>query len=337
MASEIKAQQLSAANDAAEWSSVPETAGQHLVRSVPTALADMTCAEVLRALTGREFDYADAVVISDGTRQVLGAASVGRLMATAPQIPVREVMQSVPLVSFDTDQERVASLAIETPLALAVVIDSAGALVGVVPPQTLLAVLRREHIEDLHRLTGVMREREFARDAIEGPPARRAIHRLPWLLVGLIGSIVAALIVAQFETTLESRIAVAFFVPGIVYLADAIGTQTEAIAVRGLSLSHQSISHLLAQELRTGALIGAVLATLAFMGVWIVLGDLPLAIALGLALIAAGSIATIVGLLLPWLFHRFGADPAYGSGPLATVIQDILSLLVYFTCVASLL
>jgi magnesium transporter len=73
------------------------------------------------------------------------------------------------------------------------------------------------------------------------------------------------------------------------------------------------------------------------MGVWIVLGDLPLAIALGLALIAAGSIATIVGLLLPWLFHRFGADPAYGSGPLATVIQDILSLLVYFTCVASLL
>ena len=29
--------------------------------------------------------------------------------------------------------------------------------------------------------------------------------------------------------------------------------------------------------------------------------------------------------------RRFRVDPAYGSGPVATVIQDILSLLVYFT------
>ena len=61
--------------------------------------------------------------------------------------------------------------------------------------------------------------------------------------------------------------------------------------------------------------------------------DGGLAIAVGTALFAAGGFATVVGLLLPWAFQRLGLDPAYGSGPLATVIQDILSLLVYFTAV----
>ncbi|MGH8834625.1 MAG: magnesium transporter, partial [Actinomycetes bacterium] len=32
---------------------------------------------------------------------------------------------------------------------------------------------------------------------------------------------------------------------------------------------------------------------------------------------------------LPWLFHRLGKDPAFGSGPLATVIQDLLSIAIY--------
>jgi magnesium transporter len=33
---------------------------------------------------------------------------------------------------------------------------------------------------------------------------------------------------------------------------------------------------------------------------------------------------------LPWAFQRLGVDPAFGSGPLATVVQDLLSIAVYF-------
>lgn len=36
---------------------------------------------------------------------------------------------------------------------------------------------------------------------------------------------------------------------------------------------------------------------------------------------------------LPWLLARTGRDPALGSGPVATIIQDVLSLLVYLTLV----
>ena len=60
------------------------------------------------------------------------------------------------------------------------------------------------------------------------------------------------------------------------------------------------------------------------------------ALAVAAALLVAGAIATTVGLVLPWLLARLGSDPAYGSGPLATIIQDLLSLLTYFLVVTAL-
>ncbi len=59
-------------------------------------------------------------------------------------------------------------------------------------------------------------------------------------------------------------------------------------------------------------------------------------LAVALSLLAACSIATLVAMALPWLLHRLGRDPAYGSGPLATVIQDLLSVLIYMVIALSL-
>jgi magnesium transporter len=118
---------------------------------------------------------------------------------------------------------------------------------------------------------------------------RRARDRLPWLLVGFLGSFLATFVMSRFEGLLEARLAVAFFVPGIVYLADAIGTQTEAIAVRGLSLSRASLRDLLAGELRTGLLIGAVLGVLSFPAVLLAFADVWLALAVALALLTAAQ------------------------------------------------
>ena len=117
--------------------------------------------------------------------------------------------------------------------------------------------------------------------------------------------------------------------PGIVYLADAIGTQSEAVAVRGLSLTRAGIGHLLAGELRTGMLIGAALGVIAFLPIMLVFGP-RLAAAVSTSIFVAGSIAAAIGIGLPWLLARRGLDPAYGSGPVATVIQDILTIVVYF-------
>jgi magnesium transporter len=66
-------------------------------------------------------------------------------------------------------------------------------------------------------------------------------------------------------------------------------------------------------------------------------GDWMLAAAVAVAVLAASTIATVVALALPWLLQRMGKDPAFGSGPLATVIQDLLSILIYLGAVTVLL
>lgn len=102
--------------------------------------------------------------------------------------------------------------------------------------------------------------------------------------------------------------------PGLVYLADAIGTQSEAVAVRGLSLSHVAIGRLIGNELRTGLLIGTELALLAFPMVWLVFGEPRLAAAVNLALAGASIVASGLGLVLavaagPLRFRRMAAAP----------------------------
>lgn len=312
-----------------------ETASQHLVKRVPTAHADETVGQILARLPGKALDFAEAIYLVDTSHRLLGVIPIAELLAAAEHQPLHEIAKnSFPIVLPDTDQERVASLAIRHRITAVPVVDSDHRLLGVVPPLALIEVLRHEHVEDLHRLAGIRRENRRARHAMEAPPVRRTRDRLPWLLAGFAGSMLATYVVARFEQALQSRVAIAFFVPGIVYLADAIGTQTEAIAVRGLSLSHATLGTLIAGELRTGLLIGLILGGLAFPLVWLSFSDVHLALAVALALLAAGTMATTIGLIFPWLLSHLGRDPAFGSGPIATILQDVLSLLIYFIITA---
>lgn len=51
---------------------------------------------------------------------------------------------------------------------------------------------------------------------------------------------------------------------------------------------------------------------------------------MALALFGACSTATLVAIALPASLRRLGFDPAFGSGPLATVVQDLVSIVIYF-------
>jgi magnesium transporter len=299
--------------------------------------ADERAGDVLARLAGGGFEALEAVYAVDGEGRLVGAVRLESLLGAAPERRVGELVdRSYPRVGTDHDQEHVAAEALRARATSVAVVDEGQRLVGVVPALSLLDILRHEHVEDLHRLAGIQREATMSRSALEAPPERRARHRLPWLLLGLAGSMLAAGIVSRFEHVIAGNLAVAFFVPAIVYLADAIGTQTEAIVVRGLSLSHRRLRDLLAGELRTGLLIGTVLAVLALPLVAATFGDLRLAVAVAAAILVAGGAATTIGLLLPWLFQRLGSDPALGSGPVATIVQDVLSLLIYLAIAGAL-
>jgi magnesium transporter len=131
-------------------------------------------------------------------------------------------------------------------------------------------------------------------------------------------------------------VAVAFFIPAIVYAADAIGTQTEAIVVRYLSGGHAPFWRLFRGELLTGLLIGLCLSLIVFPATLLAFDDTWLAVAVTAAVAVAGLVASGIGLVFPWLLSRAGKDPAFGSGPVATIVQDVLSLLIYFAAVVAL-
>lgn len=314
-----------------------ETVVRHLVTRVPTAAPGSRAGEVREALAREPLDFADAVCIVDTLGRFRGMVPLTRLLAAPADEPVIGLALPDAAVRPEDDQEHVASVAVRHGIAAVPVTDEGRRFLGVVPPLALLRILRREHVEDLHRLAGIRRESEHARAALEGPPVRRVHDRLPWLLVGLLGSVLSALVVSGFAAALSAKVAVAYFLPAIVYLADAIGTQTEAIAVRGLLFARRPGRKLVAGELRTGLLIGAVLGALLFPVALLLTADTRLAAAVALTVVAAGGVATTVGLGFPLLLSRLGKDPAFGSGPVATIVQDILSIAIYFGIVGLVL
>ena len=80
----------------------------------------------------------------------------------------------------------------------------------------------------------------------------------------------------------------------------------------------------------TGGMIGAVLGLTAMLAVGLVFGNIAVAVGVGISLAAAGVLASGIGLLFPWTLSRIGLDPAFGAGPVATIVQDVLTIVIYF-------
>ncbi|HEX6577188.1 MAG TPA: magnesium transporter [Jiangellaceae bacterium] len=311
-------------------------AAAHATLRVPVADPHDTVDHVLGSMRGHTFDSASVVAVCRSGRLV-GLVTIERLLAASGGAVVGAVMdERPPTVGPGTDQEHAAWEAVQHDEPGLAVVDDTGRFLGMIPPQRLVAVLLEEHDEDLARLGGFLRTTASARAASEERVIRRLWHRLPWLLLGLVGAMLAAGIVGAFEQELERQVLLAFFVPGVVYMADAVGTQTEALIIRGLSVG-VGIGRVARREIFTGLAVGLMLAALALPAILLIWGNAEVAVSVALALFAACSIATVIAMALPWAFDRLGKDPAFGSGPLATVVQDLLSIAVYLLIAQAIL
>lgn len=306
-----------------------ETATAIASRNVPIFHPEDRAGDARQQLTERLYDSASHGVICAGDK-FLGILRIENLLAAPAATPLADLMdREPPVVAPGVDQEVAAWRAVRNTEAALSVVDDEGRFIGLIPPHRLLAVLLFEHEEDLSRLGGFTKGVESVRATSEEPVERRFHHRVPWLLVGLVGAILAADFVGWFESQLRDRIMLAFFIPGIVYLADAVGTQTETVVVRGLSVGI-AMARMAARELLTGLAIGLALGLVAGPLVWWRWGEADIGLIVGLSVFATCSTATVAAMLLPWLLDKRGLDPAFGSGPMATVIQDLLSILIYF-------
>lgn len=153
--------------------------------------------------------------------------------------------------------------------------------------------------------------------------------RIPPLIIGLLLGVLLSFITSRFEEVLAHNIKVAFFIPFIVYMADAVGTQTQNIYVRDLKSGKANFKKYLIKESILGIILGLAtgLATALITSLWFSAIDLTLAVSL--AMFTTIAIAPVVALAVTEILQLEHKDPAVGSGPIATVIQDTLSVLIY--------
>ncbi len=306
-----------------------KSALENTTQKIPQVKSSDLVTDTIYILQSNQYESISHIVVCDNNKY-LGLITIEKLLAAPANNQAGSLLEpDYTVVKADTDQEKAAWQAIRSGITALPVVDNDGNFAGLITLRQLLDIMVSEHEEDLSRFSGLMKSNFKAKESSEETVKRRFWHRLPWLLIGLLGALLSADFVGWFETELQGKIALAFFIPGIVYLADAVGTQSETIVIRALSVGIPA-KKIIGREQLTGLLIGLILALITAPIIWWRWGDASVAIIVALSLLFACTIAASIAVLLPWFFNTLRIDPAFGSGPLATVIQDLLSLLIYF-------
>jgi magnesium transporter len=211
------------------------TAAEHMLTEIPTAHVDTPVDKVIEALRGSVFECADTVFVTNATGQLQGIVRINDLFADG-QLRIGDIMEPEhEAVRLDADQEEIAGLAIRLNMIAVPVVDRNERLIGAVPPEALFRILREEHMEDLQLIAGIAVHDDGPRAALDASVMNRIKRRLPWLIFGLVASSIITVVMVRFEHALAANVAVAFFVPALVYIAGAIGTQAVSVSVRSLA------------------------------------------------------------------------------------------------------
>lgn len=323
---------------------VPETAGRIMTTEFVTLTEDMTQEEALAKVTEEATRKENIYIlfIIDEKLKLTGFITLHRLLMMAPTAVINEHMSRQPIsVKTSEDQEKVAQKVKELDLLALAVVDDTNKLVGIVTFDDAMEILEEEATEDILNQAGLSDLKDTEEDRskllINGKLNKILAVRLPFLLATLLLSMLSGLVIENFEQTLESIAMVAIFIPLIMGMGGNIGTQSSTVFTRGLVLGHIEIENFLEhffKELRVGLTIGALMGIMAGLMATIWLGFPMLGLAVGLALFATMTVASLLGFLVPFILIKLKIDQAAGSAPIITTIKDLVALLIYFTCIS---
>lgn len=323
---------------------VPETAGRIMTTEFVTLTEDMTQEEALAKVTEEATRKENIYIlfIIDEKLKLTGFITLHRLLMMAPTAVINEHMSRQPIsVKTSEDQEKVAQKVKELDLLALAVVDDTNKLVGIVTFDDAMEILEEEATEDILNQAGLSDLKDTEEDRskllINGKLNKILAVCLPFLLATLLLSMLSGLVIENFEQTLESIAMVAIFIPLIMGMGGNIGTQSSTVFTRGLVLGHIEIENFLEhffKELRVGLTIGALMGIMAGLMATIWLGFPMLGLAVGLALFATMTVASLLGFLVPFILIKLKIDQAAGSAPIITTIKDLVALLIYFTCIS---
>lgn len=308
-----------------------DTAGGIMALELVAVAQDRTVEDAINEIRKKadEIETINHVYVIDNQRRLVGTVHLKQLILANPYTVLREIMnRDVISVQVGTDQEEVAKLARKYDLLSVPVVDAQGRLAGRITYDDIVDVMQEEAAEDLARVAGV----DEAEEPREVSIFRICRLRLPWLVVGLFGEILAAFVLTKFSGALDKVISLVFFIPIITAMGGNAGIQASAIVVRGLATGEIDFSDTLrrlSKEFRIAMLNGVLCGMIIF--VVIALGwktpNIGLLIATSLMIVIMS--ASVVGGTVPLALKRFNVDPAIAIGPFITISNDILGLLIY--------
>ena len=308
-----------------------DTAGGIMTTEIISLNILMTVREAMRHIKemAPDSEMIYYLFVTDPENHLVGIISLRELIVADDDDYIGDAMtERVVSVRVSDDQEEVAQIVRDYDFLAVPVVDYQDHLVGIVTADDIMDVIHEEAGEDYSRLAGMSDNESTSDSALE-----TAKKRLPWLIGLTFMGMITAWMLSFFEDTLAKVVLLSAFIPVISGMAGNTGTQSLAVAIRGIStgeIKESSKLKLAGRELGSGFLTGVVCGIVIFLIIIVMYQEPTLGIIVSGSLIASMSVATIIGTIVPLMMNKVGIDPAIASGPFITTANDIISLLIYF-------
>ncbi len=268
-------------------------------------------------------------------RKLLGFVDVKDLLTSSDSKTIEDIMEDH-IVSVDThdDQEVVLKAIKKYGLMAIPVVDKTMCLVGIVTVDDAMLVQQEENTEDIARMAAVSPSED---EYFETTVFDHAKNRITWLLVLMITSTITGVWITKQEEVFASMTIIVSFMPMIMGTGGNSGSQSAALMVRGLAVDEirfEDIFKVMWKEMRIAFIVSIVLGMANGIRIFVMYGDVLLAITIGVTLVLTVVLAKLVGCVLPLLAKKVKMDPALMAGPFITTIVDAGSLMIYVTVVS---
>lgn len=310
----------------------PSTAGGRMTTDFARVQEGINVEETLDNLrkTAKDLEMVYYVYVLDKDNKLVGVVSLKDLILAEPKERINKVMHTkLIIIPVDMDQETAAKEIAKYDFMALPVVDN-GKMKGIITVDDVIDVIREENTEDMYKFGAAGKH---IGNYISSTPFSIAKHRMTWLLILVVAGFFSGIIMEKFSFALKNMVALAFFIPLLMDTGGNAGTQAASVVVRGLATGEVRLGDIwrvVKKEFLVGILVGTVLGILALLRALILQRSSLLGLSVGLSMIAAVTVATCVGSILPIIFQKLGIDPAVASGPLVTTVVDISSLLIYF-------
>ncbi len=325
-----------------------DTAGRYMTPEYLALKPSMTVREGLETVRknakGRE--TVNVLYVLDDKSTLLSDLRLSDLVLAEPDTRVGDI-ETRPLIAIPAaaPKEEIVSTFEKYDRVALPVVDSRGAMLGIITADDVLDVAEEEATEDIQKLGGV--------EALEAPYMEIGTFEMlrkrgGWLAILLVGGMLTATAMGSFADDLARAEVLALFLPLIIASGGNSGSQATSLIIRALSLREIELRdwwRVAAKELRSGVLLGVGLATIGFVRVvlWQQLFNLGVlsrgygehyllvAATVSASLIGVVMVGAMIGSMLPFLLQRLGLDPAAASAPFVATLVDVTGIVIYFT------